>query len=144
MSALELTLEFLWRGIHLEVVGAKIRYEAPPGVLDRGLQEVGQGHMAEMVDLLSHPGKLLRAAWRKAVEEVAAAWNDHQARHRDAPWLPEDENDVFHLEVAGAVRREDVEATLDVIRRWRRRWAELLRDAGSCQGELGVDSEGPE
>jgi hypothetical protein len=134
VSALELTLEFLWRGIHLEVVGAKIRYEAPPGALDRELKEVGRRHMAEMVDLLSHPGKLLRAAWGKAVEEVAAAWNDHQARHGDAPWLPEEENDAFHLEVAGAMRREDVEATLDVITRWRRRWTELLRDDGPCQG----------
>ena len=85
MSALELTLELLWRGIHLEVVGAKIRYEAPPGTLERELREVGRRHRAEMVDLLSHPGKLLRAAWGKAVEEVAAAWNDHQARHGDAP-----------------------------------------------------------
>src|SRR2546422_2022583 len=42
VSALELTLELLWLGIHLEVVGAKIRYEAPPGALDRGLREVGR------------------------------------------------------------------------------------------------------
>ena len=50
----------------------------------------------------------------------------------------------MHLEVAGAIRREDVEATLDVIRRWRRRWAELLLAASSSQGKSGVDSEGPE
>jgi hypothetical protein len=55
VSALELTLELLWRGIHLEVMGAKMRYEAPPGALDCGLREIGRRHRAEMVDLLSHP-----------------------------------------------------------------------------------------
>jgi len=51
VSALELTLELFWRGIHLEVVGAKIRYVAPPGALDRELREVGRRHMDEMVDV---------------------------------------------------------------------------------------------
>ena len=71
--------------------------------------------------------------WAATLKDVAAVWNERNARDGDAPELPPEEDSALMQEVGDAMKACDLPQVRVAIRTWRAAWLELLQ-SGSRRG----------
>ena len=121
MSLADLLTRARRQGLSFELPNGRLKIRGSRKAVEPGFLKEIDGHKEEIIERLE-----ASCAWQRAVEEIAAKWNEYKARHGDAPWLTEEDDDGLQREVGEAIRAGDLDQALQTIERWKQAWQRLL------------------